>query len=213
MSIGRILLLWAMVAAARAQPPVDQLVSTDPDLLLNLPYAMRLELGLSSWSGPSPGTASAVFTSVYRLRTLDERTQWGTRFGVHLVDQATLRPSVTHQTPIPGNPQFNFAQELWWPDGRPLTGLQFQRRNFLFEGDQLSIRSTSDVQALARGVGLLGSGAAVDLLSLMGWRSHSRLVWELGEPTRELQWRFSARMDRRGTIQSSAVDLQVMRRF
>jgi len=50
-------------------------------------------------------------------------------------------------------------------------------------------------------------------LSLLGWRSHSRLVWQLGEPKHELQWQFSAGFDRRATTQGSRVDLQVLRRF
>jgi len=41
----------------------------------------------------------------------------------------------------------------------------------------------------------------------------ARLAWELGDPTRELQWRFSASIDRRVAVQKSAVSLQMLRRF
>jgi len=194
---GTALLLCAMVAAAQAQSPVERPVSADPDLLLNLPYSMRLELGLSSRSGGSAGTGSAVLTSNYRLRMLEERAQQQARYGVNLVDHATSRSYLL----------------LRFPGGRPLAGLQYERKNFLFEGDRLSIRSTSDIQTLARGLGLSGTEAEGDVLSLLGWRSHSRLAWELGNPTRELQWRFSASIDRRAAVQKSAVGLQMLRRF
>src|SRR6266404_5036395 len=120
---GTALLLCAVVAAARAQSPVERPVSADPDLLLNLPYSMRLELGLSSKPEWSAGTGSAVLTSNHRLRMLEERTQQQTRYGVNLVDQATSRSHLL----------------LQFPGGRPLAGLQYERKNFLCEGDQLSI--------------------------------------------------------------------------
>ncbi len=194
---GTALLLCAVVAAARAQSPVERPASADPDLLLNLPYSMRLELGPPSSPGWSAGTGSAVLTSNHRLRMLEERTQQQTRYGLNLVDQATSRSHLL----------------LQFPGGRPLAGLQYERKNFLFEGDQLSIRSTSDIQTLARGLGLSGTQVEGDALSLLGWRSHSRLAWELGDPTRELQWRFSASIDRRVAVQKSAVSLQMLRRF
>ena len=194
---GTALLLCAVLAAARAQSPVERPVSADPDLLLNLPYSMRLELGPSSKPGRSAGTGSAVLTSNHRLRMLEERTQQQTRYGVNLVDPATSRSHLL----------------LQFPGGRPLAGLQYERKNFLFEGGQLSIRSTSDIQTLARGLGLSGTQVEGDALSLLGWHSHSRLAWELGDPTRELQWRFSASIDRRAAVQKSAVSLQMLRRF
>jgi hypothetical protein len=210
---GTALILCAVVAAARAQSPAERTVPADPDLLLNLPYSTRLELALPSWSGESAGSGSAVLTSDYRLRMLEERAQPQTRYGVNLSDPANARSTLLHQTPIPGHPRLNFIQELRFPGGRPLAGLQFERRNFLFEGDHLSIRSASDLQALTRGIGLSATEAEGDVLSLLGWRSHSRLVWELGEPSRELQWRLSAGIDRRATVQKSSVSLQMLRRF
>ncbi len=211
-SAVRILLLGAMVTTARAQSPVEQTTSFHPDLLLNPLQSMHLELDLLSSPGWSAGTASAVFTSDYRLRMLGERAQLQNRYGVSPVDQATLRSSLLHQTPI-AHPQLSFVQELRFPGGRPLAGLHFERKDFLFKGDQLGVRSTSDIQALARGIGLSGTQAQGDVLSLLGWRSHSRLEWQLGDPIRELQWRFSASVDRRATIQKSVINLQLLRRF
>jgi hypothetical protein len=212
MRIGWILLLWALVSAAQAQQSQGRLSSTDPDLLLaNLPYSMRLELG--SLSRSPIGARSSVFTSDYWSRAYDERFQLETRFGVHLVDQALFRPYLVQQMPVPGHPHFNFVQELRWPGGGPLTGLQFERKDLLVRGDRLTLRATSDLQTLVRGAGLSGSESEIGLLSLLGWRSHSRMVWQLGEPTRELQWQVSAGMERRAAAQSSSVDLQVLRRF
>ncbi len=213
MSVGRFLLLLALVPAAHAQLPQQQPLSADPDLLLlGLPFSMRLELGVTPLGASLAGAPSSVFTSDYWARAYAERAQLENHFGVRLAMGALLQPTLVQQTPVPGHPHFNFVQEWRWPGG-PLTGLQFERKDFLFQGDRLSIRATSDVQTLFRGVGLAGSETAVDVLSLLGWRSHSRLVWQLGEPKREFQWQFSAGFDRRAYTESSSVDLQVLRRF
>ncbi len=212
MSVGRILLLWAIVPAAHAQLQPGQPFVGDPDLLLNLPYSMRLELGLTSTPAPPAGARSSVYTSDYWSRADNQASELESRFGVRLQGGALLRPYLAQQVPVPGHPQFNFVQEMRWPGG-PLTGLQFERRDLLFQGDRLSIRATSDLQTLLRGAGLSGSEAEVDVLSLLGWRSHSRLVWQLGEPTRELQWQVSAGFDRRAYVESSSLDLQMLRRF
>jgi hypothetical protein len=209
MSIGRIIFLMALAPAVQAQlPQAEQSLTAEPSaMVLGVPFSMRLELG-----SPLIASRSSVFTSDYWSRAYTQRAELENRFGIHLVDSA-MRPYLVQQTPVPGHPQFNFVQELRWPGGNPLTGLQFERKNLLFLGDRLSIRATSDLQTLIRGVGLAGSEAELDVLSLLGWRSHSRLVWELGEPTRELKWQFSAGFDRRAYVQSSSVDLQVLRRF
>lgn len=209
MSIGRIIILMALAPAVHAQlPQAEQPLTADPSaIVFGVPFSMRLELG-----SPLVASRSSVFTSDYWSRAYTERAELENRFGIHLVDSA-MRPYLVQRTPIPGHPHFNFVQELRWPGGNPLTGLQFERKDLLFLGDRLSIRATSDLQTLIRGVGLAGSETEVDVLSLLGWRSHSRLVWELGEPTRELKWQFSAGFDRRAYVQSSSVDLQVLRRF
>ncbi|TMH76405.1 MAG: hypothetical protein E6H52_06590 [Betaproteobacteria bacterium] len=207
MRIVGILLFSVLVAAAQAQQPQGRLLSADGELLLRLPYSMRLEL-----ESPA-GLPSSVFTSDYWSRVYDERAQLASRYGIHLAEPAMFRPYLVQQMPVPGHAHFNFVQELRWPGAMPLTGLQFERKNLLFRGDRLTIRATSDLQTVFRGAGLAGSETEVGVLSLLGWRSHSRLVWQLGEPTHELQWQFSAGMDRRAASQSSTVDLQVLRRF
>ena len=229
MSVGRILLVLALApSAALAQLPQERLAlpqervgPADPDVLLTgLPFSVRLELhrDLSSEAAASAASAasssglSPVFTSGYWSRSSADQAEWQARFGIHSAGQAQLSPSLVQTTPISGHPQFNFVQEMRWPSGKPLTGLQFERRDLLFTGDRLNIRATSDLQTLFRGVGG-GSEAEVDMLSLLGWRSHSRMVWQLGEPTRELQWQFSAGFDRKAYSQSSTVDFQVLRRF
>ncbi len=213
MSIGRILFLLVILPAAHAQSPSARPASGDSDVLLGLPYSMRLELGLMPMSalpfrGPSP-----VFTASYWTRAYDERAQLENRFGIHLADGSPFRPYVLQNTSIPGHPEIGLVQELRWPGGQALTGVQFERRNLFLPGDRLSFRSTSDMQTVFRGMGLSASETELDLLSLLGWRSHSRLVWQLGEPTHELQWKVSAGLDRRASVQSSTVDLEVSRRF
>jgi hypothetical protein len=213
MVAARILFLLVIIPAAHAQLPEVRPSSADSDVLLNLPYTMRLELGLAPLSVSPVRGPSQVFTDDYWSRAYEERAQLQSRFGIRLADASSLRPYLVQQTPVPGHPNFGFVQELRWPGSSPLTGLQFERRDFLLSGDRLSIRATSDIQTLMRGTGLSGSETEVELLSLLGWRSHSRLVWQLGEPTHELRWQLSAGMDRRAATQSSTVDLEVMRRF
>ena len=211
--VGGILIGWALASAAHAQALEEPLAAADSQAPRNTGFSIRLDLEPAYRAGVAPGVVSDVYSSAFRQRALDEREAWKFRFGVDVIEPGMLRPTLLHQSPVSGSSQFNFVQELSWPGGLSLTGLQFERRNVLFYGDRVNIRSTSDVQALARGVGLLGAGAGTDLMSLLGWRSHSQLEWQLGEPTRELQWRLTARLDRRASDQSSAVNLQVLRRF
>jgi hypothetical protein len=213
MSLGRILLLLTLVPAAAQAQLSRERPSADPDVLLaGLPFAIQVELSLTRLGGLVAGTPSSVFTADYWSRADAERTQLESRYGVHLALGVLLPPTLVQKTPVPGHPQLNFVQELRF-GGQALTGLQFERQNLLFHGDRLSIRATSDLQTLFRGAGLSGSETQIDVLSLLGWRSHSRLVWQLGEPKHELQWQFSAAFDRRATTQDSRVDLQVLRRF
>jgi hypothetical protein len=199
------------LAAARAQSPVGRTSSIHPDPFVNAPSSIQLELELISLPVWSADVASVVLTSDYRLRMLEERDRLQRRYGVEPVDQAALRSSVMSRPPI-SQPQLNFVQELRLPDQRPLAGLQFETKDFLFKGDQLGVRSISDVEALARAMGLSGT-AQGEILSMLGWRSHSRLQWQLGDPARELQWRFSAGVDRRASSQKSFVDFQLLRHF
>jgi hypothetical protein len=214
MSVGRVLLALAVLpAAAQAQLFQARSLAGDVGVSLTLPHSMHIEMGLTPTSASLAAPASSVFTADFWMRAYEEREQLESRYDIHLGARPTLQPYLAQQTPVLGHPQLNLVQELRWPGGKPLTGLQFERKDLLFRGDRLSIRATSDLQTLFRGVGLSGSETEVDVMSLLGWRSHSRLVWELGEPTRELHWQFSAGLDRRATTQSSSVDLQLLRRF
>lgn len=205
MSIGRLLVLLVLAPAVHAQLPQAQPQSVDPPVgFFGVPFSMRLELG-----SPLIESRSSVFTADWWSRAYTERAELENRFGIRLADSAYL----VQQTPVPGHPHFNFVQELRWPGGSPLTGLQFERKDLLFSGDKLSIRATSDLQTLMRGTGLTGSEPALDVMSLLGWRSHSKLVWELGEPTRELRWQLSAGVERRAYVESTSVNLSVLRRF
>jgi hypothetical protein len=211
MRLGGILLFLGLAPAAHGQALQGAPLSADPDTpLLSLPYSLRLELGSYTIASSPAGARSPVLTQDYWSRTYDERAQLETRFGIHLIDG--WRPTLVQQSPVPGHPQFNFVQELRWP-GAAATGLQFERRNLLLEGDRLTLRATSDLQTLFRGAGFSGSDTELELLSLLGWRSHSRLVWQLGEPVREWQWQLSAGMDRHAGAESSRLDFRVLRRF
>jgi len=215
--IGGIMLFCATATIVRAQAleeriPVEPAAALDPGALLKLPYSTRLALDAPSWAA-APGPASAVLTQGYRARVLEEKAWHEAHFGVHPMGGAAPGPYLVRETPVAGHPGLNFVQELHWPGARPLAGLQFERKDLLFKGDQLSIRSTSDLQTLARGIGLSGSDTEAGMLSLLGWRSHSRVLWQWGEPTRELQWRFSAGLDRRAATQRGTLNLQMVRRF
>lgn len=215
MSIGRTLLLFALIPPALAQaPPEGQRLSADSDrMAIDMPNGMRIDLGFSSFSSASLAAHSSVFTSLYWSRAYEERSELETRFGIHPGAGLTLQPYALQQVPVPGHPQFGFVQELRFPVSQSMTGLQFERKDLLFHGDRLSLRSSSDLQALGREFGLFRSGTELDALALLGWRSHSQLVWQLGEPTHEIRWQLSARLDRRAAAQTSTVGFEAMRRF
>lgn len=212
MRLAGILLLWTIVPAAHGQPPLGEPLSPDPDVsLLGPPYSLHLEPGSSTLASSPAGARSPVLTPDYWSRTYDERIELQTRFGINLID-GSWRPTLVQQSPVPGHPHLNFVQEFRW-QGAPATGLQFERRNLLLDGDRLTLRATSDLQTLFRGAGFSGSDTELEILSLLGWRSHSRLVWQLGEPAHEWQWQFSAGMDRHAGAESSTLDFRVLRRF
>jgi hypothetical protein len=211
----RILLLLALSQPALAQLPPQETESTfERDrMVFESAHGMRFVVGLSSLSVPSLEAGSSVFTSDYWSRSYEQRVQLQTRFGVHLSDAALLHPYAMQQMPVPGHPEFRFVQEIHWPSARPLTGVQFERRDLLFQGDRLSIRAVSDLQTVCREADLLRSASELDALALLGWRSHSQLVWQLGEPTHEVQWQLTARFDRKATVQTNTVGFNLLRRF
>jgi hypothetical protein len=216
MRIARVLLLLALTQPALARPPAQETepLSDGPDILvLNTAYGMRFALGLASLPVPPAESASSIFTSVYWSRAYEQRALLDARYGIHAAGGLTLESSSMRRAQGAGSRQFGFVGELRWPSAKPLAGLQFERRDLLLQGDQLSIRATSDVQALFREAGLIKSMAEIDALSLLGWRSHSQLVWQIGEPSRQIQWQFSARYDRRAYVQTDTVALNVLRRF
>ena len=78
---------------------------------------------------------------------------------------------------------------------------------------RLLASEVTDVQALLRGAGVFSASAENDVLSLLGWRSRSQLLWQVGEPTREIQWQLTARFDRRAYAQTNTVSVGLLRRF
>lgn len=209
MTALRVLLLCASITLARVA--AAQTDSVDPGLALS--YSKQLAVGLLPIAGREAETTSSVLTLGYRFRMLEEGTQQQIRYGVHATDQATWRPYLQQQEAVSDHLQLNLFQKFPLPGRRPQAGLQFERKDVLFEGDQLSIRSISDAQMFARAVGLFETDADGAVLSLLGWRSHMRVGWQLGDPARELQWSFSIGLDRRATVQKGAVGFQLQRRF
>ncbi len=215
MRIARILLLLALIEPALARPPFDGFAPLydETDLMgLDMAHGTRFSLGLSSWSAPPVQSRSSVFTTDYWSRAYEERAQLEARYGVRLAFEPRFEPYGAPSLPALTHQPMDIAGGLRW-NAQPLAGLQFERHNLFMQGDRLSFRASSDVQTLFREAGLVGSGAELDALSLLGWRSHSQLVWELGEPTRELRWQFTAHFDRRAEVQSNSAGFNVLRRF
>jgi hypothetical protein len=207
MSTVRVLLLFALIPPALAQtPPAGRTLFGDSyQTTLEMPSGARFDLGFSEHP--------AGVTPVYWSRSFEEASQLEARFGVHPGQALVFQPTAVEQVPLPGHPQFRFVQELRWPAAQSLTGLQFERKDLLFHGDRVSIRATSDFQAVAQKLGLLKSGPELDALALLGWRSHSQFTWQLGEPTHEIQWQLSARLERRAYAQTGTVGFEALRRF
>jgi hypothetical protein len=208
-------LLVAAMESVLAQPAGDEqlaLASTSSiqALDLNVSHGVRLSyepITLSRFSGLAQPT---VFTSMYWSRAHEEKAALAERFGLHWAYGLSVDPV--------GNAQYTGHSPLGYPENvhwtaKAVAGLQIERHDLLFTGDRLSLRSTSDVQALMREAGVFRSSEEVDMLSLLGWRSRSSLVWQMGEPTREIQWQFTAKLDRRAYSQASTANFSLLRRF
>ena len=216
MRIAAMLLLITVVQPALAMEPSPQAESSSagPDLwVVTTAFRMRAAFGASSLSALPVESRSSILTSDYWSRAYEQRAQLEARFGIRLSHGLTFDPYAIEQEPMagPGHQPFGFGEMRW--NVKPQAGFQFKRENFLLKGDRLTFRSNSDIQAVFREVGLFKSDAEVDALSLLGWRSHSQLLWQIGEPTREIQWQFSARFDRRAYAQTSTVGFNLLRRF
>jgi hypothetical protein len=212
MSIARVLLLLVLGQPALAQqaPQQTALLADGPDLAVaEAPYGMRFALGVSSQSLES---RQSIFTSVYWSRAYEQRAQLEARFGLHLTHGFALDPYSLQLEPAAWHPPLGFMSDARW-SAKPRAGFLFERENLLLQGDQLSIRANSDIQTLCREIGLFKSSEEVDALSLLGWRSHSQLLWQIGQPTREIQWQFIARFDRKAYTQTNTMAVSVLRRF
>ena len=104
-------------------------------------------------------------------------------------------------------------QEFRLVAGRPLAGLRLVQHNVLMAGDELSVRSGSDVETLARWSGASLSETESNWLSMLGWRSRSELHWKAGDPARQLQWQVNAALDRRAASQKGNIEFRVLRHF
>jgi len=214
MRTGWILLL-ALVQPALASPPAgDEIALTDPPdpMALDVSHGMRLTLESTSLSVVPVVTRTSIFTSLYWSRAYEERARLQDRFGLHWAYGLSFDTIAGRQTPYAVHSPLGYTEDMRW-SAKPMAGFQFERHDLFFQGDHLSIRATSDMQALFRESGMLRSSEEVDALSLLGWRSHSTLVWQLGEPSQEIQWQFSARFDRRAYAQTSTANFSLLRRF
>ena len=215
MSIARMLLLLVLGQPALAQqaPQGTGLLADGPDLAVaQVPHGMRFALGVSSQSNLQLESRQSIFTSVYWSRAYEQKAQLEARFGVHLTHGFTFDPYSLQLEPAAWHPPLGFMRDARW-SAKPRAGFLFERENLLLRGDQLSIRANSDIQTLCREIGLFKSSEEVDALSLLGWRSHSQLLWQIGQPTREIQWQFIARFDRKAYTQTNTMAVTILRRF
>jgi hypothetical protein len=219
MRIRTALLLTALAGAAFAQPAQDDAlrapIAVAPmaeALDLDLSHGVRLAYEPVSLNRLPGLSQSAVFTSMYWSRAQQRKAELAEHFGLHWAYGLAVDPVGFE----PG--QYASRSPLGYPEGahwsaKPVAGLQFERRDLLFAGDHFSLRSTSDIQTLIREAGMVRSPEEIDMLSLIGWHARSSLVWELGDPNREIQWQFTARLDRRAYSQASTANFSLLRRF
>jgi hypothetical protein len=213
MKLVFILLSCAFALAAQAQGTGQQSVSTDPPHESGLASLIQIELELSSDSDRVRALSSEALTSEYRSRIVNQADWLHSRYGLLTADQTMARVSLQHSSRFPAGSGPLMAQELRLVAGHPLVGLRLERHNVLMAGDELSLRSGSDVQTLARLTGTSISGTESDWLSVLGWRSRSELHWKAGDPARQLQWQLNAAFDRRAANQKANVEFRVMRHF
>jgi len=207
--------MLALVGSGSARPTEqEQLARTDTPALeaadLCIGHGLRLSLEPVTLSNLPGASAPSVFTSMYWSRAHEEKAALAERFGLHWAYGLSVDPVGASQ--YAGRSPLGYPENAHWT-AKPMAGLQFERRDLLLSGDRFTIRATSDVQTLMRETGMFRSSEEVDMLSLLGWRSHSSLVWQMGEPTREVQWQFSARLDRRAYSQSNSANFNLLRRF
>jgi len=208
-----VLLLALGQRAAALSPGLPSSPTDEPGLAsLDVSHGLRLSVERGTLTSEPDTQRSSVFTALYWSRAYEARSQLVERFGLHWaygVSFDGVEPQgvgYTHHSPL------GYADEARW-SAKPVAGLRFERQNLFLQGDRFSLRATSDMQTFLREVGVMRSTEEVDCLSLLGWRSHSVLVWQVGEPTREIQWQFAARFDRRAYSQSNSANFSLLRRF
>jgi len=215
------IVLLAALQPALAWPPSDDPAArinaadaTDAGgaAALDVGHGLRLSMQTTSLSATPLNDRSTVFTSLYWSRAYEERAQLRERFGVRWAYGVSFDPYDAGPGTYAAHSPLGYAENMRW-SAKPMAGLQYERQDLLFHGDRFSLRANSDMQTLFREVGVFRSSEEVDALSLLGWRSHSSLTWQLGEPTREIQWQLSARFDRRAYAQTNTANFSLLRRF
>lgn len=221
MRIGTALLLSSLFAAlagaARAQLAGDDALqaldpAAPPIVDLDVSHGVRLGYESSHFGRLGGLSQSSVFTSMYWSRAQEQKAELAERFGLHWAYGLAVDPVGFGPSPYASRSPLGYPESTHW-SAKAVAGLQFERRGLLFAGDRFSLRSTSDIQTLVREAGMIRTPEEIDLLSLLGWRSRASMVWELGDPNREIQWQLSARMDRRAYSQASTANFSLLRRF
>jgi len=207
------LILCVFSLVTRAQGTGQQSASTDPPHDSVLASLIQIELELSSDSDRMLVASSEVLTAEYRSRMLNQADWLHSRYGLLTADQTVPRVSLHYPSRFPGGPGPEFAQELRLVPGRPLVGLRLEQHNVLMAGDELTLRSGSDVQILAHLTDASLSETESNWLSVLGWRSRSELHWKAGDPTRQLQWQVNAAFDRRAANQHGDIEFRALRHF
>jgi hypothetical protein len=208
-----VLALFAFAWTARAQGIGQQSASNEPPPDPGLASSIRIDLELPSGSGRVPAAPSEVLTAEYRSRMLDEAGWLQSHYGLTPGNQTAARVSVHRFSRFPAGAGSVLVQELRLGAGRPLAGLRLEQHNVLLAGDELSLRSGSDVETLARWTGASLSETETSWLSVLGWRSRSELHWKAGDPARQWQWQVNAVLDRRAADHKGNIELRVLRRF
>jgi len=208
-----VLALLVISCAARAQGAGPQGAAAEPPSDGSPGSSIRIELELQDDPGRVPAAPSEVFTSEYRARLLDEAGWLQSHYGLRPADQSAAAISVHHVSRLPGESGPVLVQEFRLVAGRPLAGLRLVQRDVLMAGDELSVRSGSDVDSLVRWSGASLSETESNWLSVLGWRSRSELHWKAGDPARQLQWQVNAALDRRAASQKGNIEFRVLRHF
>jgi hypothetical protein len=162
---------------------------------------------------PSGELRSAVFALPYWERLRIEQREFQMRFGLHPLGGLAIGSFESVEAVALNRGARGSHSTSERSAAERYAGLHWERESFLLPGDSIRVNAASEVQLVARQMGLFQSPEQAEVLALLGWRSRLQVNWQLGEPEQRIQWQLVSRLDRRRDEANEMIRLQATRRF